>query len=166
VEPAQSGKKAIDAAVHDNALNLLANLLGDEGNVSKLLIIKHTSAGIKLLIKKISKTAQGDLKILKKSEAIRSAPKEDQLGLPPGEKAAREAIAKTKEHQLLHSSGTELEFQLLLSQAEALNYGAHLARIVAENDSNAGRASQLSKISQELNQLYEEVLVRLRPRQG
>ena len=55
------------------------------------------------------------------------------MNLPPGEQAARYAEAKSKEHELLLSSGPHFEFNLLLTQAEALNYGWHLAKVAAEN---------------------------------
>jgi hypothetical protein len=162
VEPVQSSKKRVDRAVCDNALNLLHDLLGDEKNVSKVLIIKRASPAVKELIKKISQTAGSSVKTLESFAPKDAARKWEHLGLPPGERATREAVAKTKEHKLLHSSGKEFEFELLLTQAEGLNYGTHLARIAAENESDPENARKLSVISQELDQLQAEVLALLR----
>jgi hypothetical protein len=162
VEPVQSAKKHVDRAVGDNALSLLHDLLGDEKNVSKILIIKHASPALKQLIKNISQTAGAGVKTLESFTQKDAPPNWDQLGLPPGEKATREALAKTKEHELLHASGQEFEFQLLLTQAEALSYGTHLARIAAENEPDPGHARDLLMISQELNQQHVEVLALLR----
>ena len=158
----QSGKQAVDVVVHDNAMNLLHDLLGAEKNVSKVLIIKHASPAVKQLIKNISAAAGAGVKTLESFAQKDAAPNWEHLGLPPGEKAVRQAISKTKEHELLHTSGKEFEFLLLLTQAEGLSYGAHLARIAAENEPDTGRARQLSVISKELEQLHADVLALLR----
>jgi hypothetical protein len=85
-----------------------------------------------------------------------------QLALPPGERATRDAISKSKESTLLHSKDAEFEFQLLLTQVEALNYGAYLAQVAAENEPQRDAASQLSGLSAELKDLHERVLAMLR----
>lgn len=54
------------------------------------------------------------------------------------------------------------EFQLLLTQAEALSYGLHLAQVAAENEPQTERAREFSSLSAELEQLYEQVLALLR----
>jgi hypothetical protein len=150
----------------NNALDLLHDLLGDEKNLSKVLLIKHASPALKQLVKNISAKAGDGLKVLESFQKTGDAPAWGHLGLPPGERATREAISKTKEHELLHSSGSEFEFQLLLSQSEALNYGTHLAQIAAQNDSNPAHASKLLVLSRDLAQLHSEVLARLRTRNG
>ena len=161
-EPFQSGKQAVDVVVHDNAMNLLHDLLGDEKNVSKVLIIKHASPAVKQLIKNISATAGADVKTLESFAKKETAPNWERLGLPSGEKAVRQAMSKTKEHELLHTSGKEFEFLLLLTQAEALSYGTHLARIAAENAPDPGRADQLFVIDKELDRLHADTLALLR----
>ena len=162
VESLPSGKRIIDAVVHDNAMNLLHDLLGDEKNVSKVLIIKHASPAVKQLIKNISETAGVRVKTLESFVQKDAAPNWERLGLPPGEKAVRQAMSKTKEHELLHTSGKEFEFLLLLTQAEGLGYGTHLARIAAENAPDPGRADQLFIISKELDRLQADTLALLR----
>ena len=162
VESLPSGKRIIDAVVHDNAMNLLHDLLGDEKNVSKVLIIKHASPAVKQLIKNISETAGVRVKTLESFVQKDAAPNWERLGLPPGEKAVRQAMSKTKEHELLHTSGKEFEFLLLLTQAEGLGYGTHLARIAAENAPDPGRADQLFIISKELDRLHADTLALLR----
>ena len=159
---APASVKAPDNAVRKNALHLLCDLLGDEKNLSKLLIIKKATPELKQLVKAISETAATELKTLDTWRGTNRPPAKAQLGLPPGETATREAISKTKQHELLHSSGSELEFQLLLTQAEALNYGKHLALVISENEPDTIHAQKASAMSQELNQLREQVLSRLR----
>jgi len=82
--------------------------------------------------------------------------------LPAGEVAAREAISNSKEHTLLHSADAEFELQLLLTQSDALNYGAQLARVAALNESAADRARELSNLSTQLGSLHEQVIAMLR----
>ena len=156
------GQQLTNFATRANALCLLHDLLNDEKNVSKVLLIKHASPEVKELIKRIASDSGSDLKTLESFSKGGAAPDWDNLGLPPGEIATRKAISKTKEHELLHNSGKEFEFQLLLTQAEGLNYGAHLARIAAENETDDRRATQLRDIGQELADLHREVLTFLR----
>jgi hypothetical protein len=77
--------------------------------------------------------------------------------LPAGERATRQAIATTKRNQLLGSSGEEFERALLLTQMEALNYGAHLAVVAAGSDAERGRSEYLLSLSQTMQQLRSEV---------
>jgi len=58
------------------------------------------------------------------------------IELPQCEKATRDAVTKTEEHELLFSSGREFEFKLLLTQAESLSYGWHLANIAETSSSS------------------------------
>jgi hypothetical protein len=62
----------------------------------------------------------------------------------------------------LHSKDAEFEFQLLLTQAEALNYGAHLAVVAAANTPQTAHAREFSGLSAQLKRLYEQVIARLR----
>ena len=162
VELRPSGKQAVDAVVHDNAINLLHDLLGDEKNVSKVLIIKHASPAVKQLVKNISAAAGAGVKTLESFAPKDAAPNWDHLGLPPAEKAVREALAKTKEHELLQAAGNEFEFLLLLTQAEGLGYGTHLARLAAANEPDSGHARQLADLGEALEHLHKEVLALLR----
>jgi len=158
--PAPPGKKQPhDLATRDNALALLDDLLGDEKKVSLILIIKRESSELHLLVKQISETAGEGEKLLKQTTP-KSATR--QLGLPPGETATREAIAKTKKHLLLSSKDAEFEFQLLLTQEQALSYGRHLAQVAAENEPQPGRARDFANLSSRLKQLEDRVLAMLR----
>jgi hypothetical protein len=154
--------KTPDNAIRENALNLLCDLLGDEKNLSKLLIIKKATPDLKQLVKAISQTAATELKTLDTWRGTNRQPAKALLGLPPGETATRDAISKTKQHELLHGSGSELEFQLLLTQVEALNYGKHLALVISQNEPDVLHAQKASAMSQELNQLREQALALLR----
>ncbi len=145
----------------NNAASLLYDLLGNEKNVSKILIVKSNSESLGRLIKAISEQSadyQKQLDGLASNDVNLNLHVSE---LPPGEKAARAAVAKTKEHELLFSSGKEFEFNLLLTQAEALSYGGHLAVIAAENSSLPKQVHIFNMMGQTMNQLHEQVMVQM-----
>jgi hypothetical protein len=159
---ATPANKNVDIRIRNNSLALLNELLNEEKRVSMILIIKRESPELNRLIKDIAETAAEGAKRLQsmaKNDSGLALAKPD---LPPGEQAARKAVAKTKQHLLLQSKDAEFEFQLLLTQTEALNYGAHLASVAAENEPQSDRARELSDLSARLTQLYEQVIGRLR----
>lgn len=162
VPPAMSAADAKKIELRNNAVSLLADLFNDEKNVSKILIIKRNSRELGELIKAISKTT-GDgaerLKVLAKNDPTLNL---HALELPPGEKATRAAIAKTKEHELLFSSGENFEFNLLLTQTDALSYGSHLAKIAAENSPFPDQAREFHSLDIALNDLWQQVITRMR----
>ena len=161
-ESADSGNKSFDLVARNNSLSLLEELLNEEKGLSYILIIKSASPQLKQLVKNISKTASAGAKLIaaeKKQDAgLRLAGN----GLPPGEKATREKISKIKEHDLLHSKNAEFELQLLLTQVEALSYGAQLALTAADNDPQTSRARKFASLSGQLSLLHEQVVAMLR----
>jgi len=157
-----SSSKSVNPAIRNNSIALLHDLLGDEKNVSKVLIIKRESPELNALIKNISTTAGEGAAMLESLAKTDRGLLLSKIGLPPGERATRQAISKTKEHELLFSSGAEFEFQLLLTQAEALAYGAHLAKVAADNEPQPARTQQFTNLSGQLTQLHEQVLTMLR----
>src|SRR5436190_17344265 len=153
-ETAASGK-AFNLRTRNNALALLDDLLNDEKNLNKLLIVKHNSDELGKLVDKISKTAANGAELLQSFAKKEPGLNLKQTELPPGETATRKAIAKAKEHLLLHSKDAEFEFQLLLTQVEALNYGAHLAQVAAENEPQAEHVREFLALSAQLRDLRE-----------
>jgi hypothetical protein len=149
-------------AVRNNAASLLYDLLGEEKNVGKILIIKHNSEELGRLIKAISETAAADEKQMEQLATNDPSLDLHAGALPPGEKAARDAVARTKEHELLFSSGQKFEFNLLLTQAEALSYGWHLAKVTAENCSAPAEVQKFTTMSQVMENLYDQVIAQLR----
>ncbi len=161
-EISTSQKTASDLATRNNALALLDDLLGDEKNLSKILIIKRNSDELGRLVEDISKTAGEGEKMLQSMAKNEPGLDLKALNLPPGEAATRKSIAKTQEQLLLHSKDAEFEFQLLLTQSEALNYGANLALVAAENEPQADVTRDLLRLSSRLRELHEQVLTMLR----
>ncbi len=157
-----SAKKSFDLPTRNNALVLLSDLLNDEKRLGLILLIKRESPELKRLVKGITGTTAEGAKMLKARMKDDPSFKDATLQLPPGEEATRKAIAKTKGALLLRSKGQEFEFQILLTQAEALGYGTHLALVAAENEPVSTHAQELSNLSAELELLSQQVLARLR----
>lgn len=146
----------------NNAASLLFDLLNDEKNVGKVLLIKHDREELHQLIKAISQTAGEAVKELERLAEQDSTLHLDRMNLPPGELAARAAEGKTKTGELLHASGTEFEFKLLLTQVQALGYGVHLAQVAAENSAPRHEREFFSGLSTDLDRLYEQSLALMR----
>jgi hypothetical protein len=159
VVPATDAKKM---ELRNNAASLLVDLLGDEKNVSKVLLVKKHSDELGALIKLISQTsADGEkqLETLAKNDASLNL---KALQLPPGEKAVRDAISKTKEHELLFTSGENFEFNLLLTQTEAINYGSHLAKVASENSASSEQARDFHALDLKFSDLFQQVVAEMR----
>jgi hypothetical protein len=137
---------------------LLFDLLGDEKDVAKLRFIKHPRPPVTDLLKEISRVSGEAHKQLEHfGKADRTLNLKDQR-LPAGEVIARQAISKTKQKALLSSKGKELEIQLLLTQQEAMSYGAHLAKTTAIGESQPQRQQFLQQLSEQLTQLEQKVV--------
>jgi len=137
---------------------LLFDLLGDEKDVAKIRFIKHPRPGITKLLKEISQVSS---EAHKQMELFGKADKSLNLTdprLPGGETMARKAISKTKQKTLLSSKGKELEIQLLLTQEEAMNYGAHLAKTLVPGDTHPQRQLFLQQLAEQLSQLEKQVV--------
>ncbi len=146
----------------NNAASLLYQLVGEEKNVSKILFIKSNSKELGQLIKAISQMAANSERRLASLASNSPDLNLHAMELPQGEKATRDAVAKTEEHELLFTSGKQFEFNLLLTQAQALNYGWHLAEIAAENSHRPVEVQEFLAISREMKQLYDQVITQMR----
>ena len=100
--------------VRVNSYSLLYQLLEQQKNVSKLLIIKRERADLKRLIKSIASASAAGAKTLEKFAKEDGLPLK-QSSLPPGEAATREAIADTRTKELLAASGDDFELSLLMT---------------------------------------------------
>jgi hypothetical protein len=156
--PVASG---VAQATRNNCYSLLHQLLNDEKNVSLLLIIKWEQDDVETLIKKISANAATGAKLLEEFARHDPSIRLDDFRLPPGEVAAREAIAATKKAELLDQSGKTFELSLLSTQTQALGYGWHLAKVASENDPQPDRARALAGLSEDVKHLYQEVFALL-----
>jgi hypothetical protein len=148
-------------STRNNCYSLLHQLLEEQKDVSMLRFIKREHADVKNLIKKIADSSGTDSKLLEKLAKEDPSLRLDDIDLPPGEIATREAIASTKKKELLSQSGDTFELTLLLTQTEALSYASHLAKVAGENDSQPDRARVLAGVSEEMRSLHQEVIAML-----
>jgi hypothetical protein len=156
---AGSESKAPAPATNDHhGYALLYDLLGDEQNVSKLLIIKRDRPELKTLVKQISEEAGKAHKELDKLGKHDRALNLKDMGLPAGEVETRKSIAKEKAKELLAEKGKDFEIALLLTQNEALTYGAHLAQTVARLETDPERNRFLQQLSSRLVDLRNKVV--------
>jgi hypothetical protein len=149
-------------ATRNNSLSLLHQLLSDEKNVSKLLIIKRERAELHDLIKRISTGSGEAVKMLERFAKEDSSLNLKATNLPPGEQAARAAESKSLTKELLHTKGGDFEFALLLCQAQALAYGEKLATVAASTEPNATRRQDILKLSERLSAFYQETAKMMR----
>lgn len=148
-------------STRNNCCSLLHQLLAEEKNVGLLRFIKSEPDDLKKLVNQIATTSGAGAKLLEKFAQDDPAVRLDDLRLPPGEVAARAAIAATKQKELLGQTGAEFELTLLLTQTAALSYGWHLAAVAAANEPQPGRARALKGISDDMQTLYLAVVTRL-----
>jgi hypothetical protein len=142
----------------NQAYSLLYGLLSDESDVSKLLLIKKESPDVGGLLKDISRAA-GDA--VKQIEAFSKADTRLHLninGLPVAETETRDLISKTRAKELLAKSGEKFELRVLLTQAEALSYGSHLAVVAQAHESDPQRKKFLSDVSVQLQNLHQRLI--------
>jgi hypothetical protein len=140
---------------------LLHQLLDEQKDVSILRFIKREHYDVKNLIKKIATTSGTGARLLEEFAKDDPSIQLDDIRLPPGELATRDAIASTKEKELLSQTGDEFELTLLLTQTEALSYAWHLAKVAGENEPQPDRARALAGVSEDMQNLYHEVFVML-----
>jgi hypothetical protein len=145
----------------NNGYSLLHQLLEEQKDVSLLRFIRPEHNDVKQLVKKIAKTSGAG------GELIEAFAKDDpsinlnDIGLPPGELATRDAIGAAKKKELLSQSGDTFELTLLLTQTEALSYGWHLAEVTAANEPEPQRAHALASIGEDMRSLYHQVFTLL-----
>ena len=149
------------ASTRNNCYSLLHQLLDDEKDVSLLRFIKAEHPDVKKLVKRIATTSGTGASLLEQFAKDDPSIRLDDLRLPPGELATRDAIASTKQKELLGSTGYTFELTLLLTQTEALSYASHLAKVAAENEPQPERARALAGVSEDMENLYHEVFVLL-----
>jgi len=155
-----------NSATRNNSYSLLHQLLDEQKDVSLLRFIKREDVGVKDLINRIATASGAGAKRLEDLAKRDPSLHLDDLWLPPGETATREAIGAAKRKELLGQSGDTFELTLLLAQAEALSYASNLAKVAGANESNAEEARALDGIRQEMEKLYHEVFMMLRVKEG
>src|ERR1700683_3859722 len=138
-------------ATRNNCYSLLHQLLDEQKDVSLLHYIKSENPDVKILIKKIATTSTTGATLLEQFAKDDPTINLNDIRLPPGETATRDAIASTKEKELLGQTGDRFELTLLLTQTEALSYGWHLAVVASLNEPQPDRAHALVGIGVDMD---------------
>jgi hypothetical protein len=149
------------ASTRNNCYSLLHQLLVEQKDVSLLRFIKSEPSDVKNLVKRIATTSGTGATLLEEFAKDDPSIRLDDIRLPPGELATRDAIASTKERELLGQTGDTFELTLLLTQTEALSYASHLAKVAGENEPQPERARALAGLSEDMQNLYHEVFALL-----
>jgi hypothetical protein len=159
--PKAKSPSGSSASTRNNCYSLLHQLLNDEKDVSLLRFIKPEHADVKNLVKRIATASGTGATLLEKFARDDPSIRLDDIRLPPGELATRDAIASTKQKELLGQTGDTFELTLLLTQTEALSYAWHLAKVAGENEPQPDRARALAGVSKDMENFYHEVFVLL-----
>lgn len=158
VSPVETGAAA---TTRNNCYSLLHQLLDEQKDVSLLRFIRPEHADLKNLVKRIATASGAGAKLLEAFAKDDPSIRLDDFRLPPGEVATRDAIASTKEKELLGQSGDTFELSLLLTQTEALSYAWHLAEVAGKNEPQPARARALADISEDMKLFYHDVFALL-----
>jgi hypothetical protein len=127
---------------------LLHNLLHDEADVDKIMLIKNASPEIGRFTKEVSALANDSLATLDSLQDKDPAIHFGDNPLPPIEQAVRDSIKGDKQHQLLFGTkGAAFVRALLVSQIEASMYAKHLATVLADREKNDHARHALEKMS-------------------
>jgi hypothetical protein len=149
-------------AASEQGYALLYAILGQERQVSKLLIIKEERDALESVIDAISETCGAAYDRLEALAAQKPQLDLADTGLPAEEVRTRQSIATTRRDQLIAASGAELELQLLLTQNEALTYTTHLADTLARSESDPARLAFVRALWKDLTRLQADVQAMLR----
>jgi hypothetical protein len=144
--------------VRKDCYSLMHDLFDQQKNVSKLLLIKFESASLRHLIKAIAAASEAGVVKLEEFAAQDRSLDLKHLALPPGEVATRKSIASEKARNLLVSSGRAFEFNLLITQIEALSYAVHLTKVAAAHEPDHNRARHLSSLSDKMRDLRQQAI--------
>lgn len=147
-----------EARVRNEGYSLLYQLVSQESDAAKLLIIKHADPPIADLITVIANTcgqARNELDQFRENDQRLNLA---MTHLPEMEQKTRDAIASTVTKQLLFSSGKTFEVRFLFTQAEAMNYAAHLAQVLHDQEPDPQRQKFLAKLAQQCTTLHDHVM--------
>jgi hypothetical protein len=159
---ASAPERAPAPAATGHGYALLYEILGQERQVSMLLVVKGEREALEALVDDIAETSAAAYERLGELAEDDPGLELADTGLPAEERKARELVAATRREQLLAASGRELELQLLLTQNEALSYAAHLADAISRAEAQPARLEFVRALWKDLTRLQAEVLAMLR----
>jgi hypothetical protein len=145
--PRQAGAEETQRDLN-NGYSLLHHLCEQESQVDLILMVKTTPKAVADFAHEVSKTADENRAILDRMATHDSAIRFDVPGLPPIETQTRESIKSDKQHTLLFGTkGSDFAKTLLVTQVEAGTYGMNMCKVMADDESNDQRATELRHMS-------------------
>jgi len=149
-------------AVASEGHALAWRLFSENREVAGVFVIKGAPAETEALVREIAATSAAIAEELER-QARQAGWSLDRTGLPLAEEAARARIRAETSRALLAAFGASFERRLLLTQVEALGYGAALLAVVAEVETDPLRRRSLEERQQEVERLRTRVVRRLEP---
>ena len=146
------------ARVRNEGYSLLYRLMSQNSDVAKILIIKHTERPVTDVIKEIASICGRAKTELEQFHATDGHLSLEMANLPQIEQQTRAAIQSTVTKQLLFSNGKKFERSLLFTQGESMNYAAHLAKVLHDQEDNPNRKMFLAKLSDHCTALHDKVI--------
>ncbi|MGD0767036.1 MAG: hypothetical protein ABSB42_02315 [Tepidisphaeraceae bacterium] len=121
--------------------SLLHQLMSDESDASKILILKHADEPVAGTVKEISDACRAAKTRMDEFPKTDARIEFDVPDLPRVEQESRDLDSSIEEKELLFSSGRTFELRLIYAQAQAMEYGEVLCKaLIAREDDPARKA--------------------------
>jgi hypothetical protein len=141
----------------NNGYSLMHRLCEQEKQVDMILIVKTTPKAVADFAHEVSKTAGENLDSFDRMAAHDPAIRFDVPGLPPIETQTRKSIQDDKQHMLLFGTkDADFAKTLLVTQVEAGTYGMNMCKVLADDEPNGRRATELRRISSRWEKLRDK----------
>jgi len=155
--PLSAAESSAGQSSLNDGYSLFYDFCNQESQLSLLLWVKTAPPDIADYAKRISSTAKDDMAILKKFGMSDSTLRLDKISLPAFELEVRKSMTKDRQQQLIWgSSGAAFVQAVSMTQGETTNYGLHVAKILAETESNPDRARAMRQIYDKWSALHAE----------
>jgi len=154
-----SNVRAADATQQslNDGYSLFYDFCNQESQLSLLFWFKSAPRDVADYATRISATAKDDMAILKQFSVDQSALRLDTVSLPGFEIEVRKSMDDDRKQQLIWgSSGAGFAQAVAMTQSEATNYGMHVAKILAETETNPQRAKTMREIYNKWVALHAE----------
>jgi len=141
---------------------LLYSTIESETQVDQVMMVKRPRPEVAELLREIAGFAKAQREQLDALAVADDSLGYDIHGLPYVEAKTRDLITATTTRSIMLSGGKAFEFNILLTQHEALSYIKHLARALHEMDDDPDRQAFLKSLADEAGVLHERVITLMR----
>jgi len=138
--------------------SLLHQLMSDESDVSKMLIIKHADEPVAGAVKEISGACKSAISRMDDFPKADARIEFDVPDLPRVEQESRDLDSSLEEKELLFSGGKTFELRLIYAQAQAMEYGEVLCQALAARENDAGRKAFVTDLAKQCADFRDRLL--------